>query len=97
MVIEWLRIRVKPGLRDCFVKKDEEVWTAGLSREPGFLGKEVWLGEDETDLFLVIRWESEEAWKRIPQERLDELEQRFGEKFPHGHEIVDSGAFRPAR
>lgn len=97
MIIEWQRVRLKPGLRDRFLEKDEEVWTAGLSREAGFLGKEVWLGEDETDLFLVIRWESEEAWKGIPRERLDGLERRFREEVPDGHEIVDSGTFRPAR
>lgn len=96
MVIEWQRIRVRPGLRGRFVEEDEKVWTAGLSREPGFLGKEVWLGEDETDLFLVIRWESEEAWKGVSRERLDALDRRFREEVPDGHEIVDSGVYRPA-
>lgn len=43
MVIEWQKIRVRPELRDLFLEKDREIWTAGLAHEEGFLGKEVWL------------------------------------------------------
>lgn len=95
MVIEWQRIRVRPGLRDLYLKKDAEVWTAGLSRESGFLGKEVWLGESD-EVVLVLRWESEEAWKGMPKERLDELEGRFRTELPDGHEVIETRSFRVA-
>jgi uncharacterized protein (TIGR03792 family) len=76
MVIEWQRIRVRPDRRDLYIKKDGEIWTAGLAREEGFLGKEVWRGEG-SEVVLVIRWRSEDDWKGIAQERLDELDRRF--------------------
>lgn len=99
MVIEWKRVRVRPDLVERYIDKDGEVWTAGLEREEGFLGKEIWRGQAEDDregdLMLVIRWRSREDWEGIPKERLEELERRFRSELPEGHEITDEGAFRP--
>lgn len=95
MVVEWQKIRVEPEVRDDYLKKDREIWTAGLAREEGFLGKEVWLG-DEGAVILVIRWQSEEHWKGIPQERLDELDSRFREAVPEGWELVETRSYEVA-
>ncbi|HKV08674.1 MAG TPA: TIGR03792 family protein [Thermoanaerobaculia bacterium] len=96
MIIEWQRVRLRPGMRERFVEKDREIWTPGLSREAGFLGKEVWLGEEESEVILVVRWESREHWKGIPKERLDEIEERFRRELPEGHEIVETRAYEVA-
>jgi uncharacterized protein (TIGR03792 family) len=96
MVIEWQRFRVRPDTRDRFLASDAEIWTAGLAREAGFLGKEVWAGDEEDDdVILVIRWRSEEEWKAIPPERLADLEKRFRREVPEGYEIMESLIFRP--
>jgi uncharacterized protein (TIGR03792 family) len=81
MVIEWKKVRVKPEARDRWLEKGREIWTAGLAREKGFLGKEVWLGEG-AEVIVMVRWRTEEDWKGIAQERLDELTRRFGETVP---------------
>jgi uncharacterized protein (TIGR03792 family) len=96
MVIEWQKIRVRPELRDLYLEKDEEIWTAGLAREAGFLGKEVWLGEDQ-EIILIIRWRSEEDWKGIPKERLDELDRRFRTALPEGWEMAEMRSYRVVR
>jgi uncharacterized protein (TIGR03792 family) len=95
MVVEWMRVRVAPGSRDRFVEVDTLVWTPGLSGETGFLGKEVWLGEDETDLVLVIRWRSAEEWKGIEPARLEELERRFRDRFGEPFQVVEVRSYRP--
>jgi uncharacterized protein (TIGR03792 family) len=97
MIIEWQRVRVRPGLRERFVEKDAEIWTAGLAREAGFLGKEVWLGEEETEVILVIRWESRERWEGVSRERLDAIDERFRRELASGHEIVETRAYEVAR
>lgn len=97
MIVEWQRVRVRPGMRDLFVEKDAEIWTPGLAREAGFLGKEVWLGEEETEVILVIRWESREHWRGVAQERLDAVEERFRSELASGHEIVETRAYEVAR
>jgi uncharacterized protein (TIGR03792 family) len=92
-VIEWQRIRVRPELRERFLRKDEEIWTAGLAREPGFLGKEIWLGEDG-EVVLVIRWESEKSWKGVSLERLDELDHLFRAEISEGYELLEVRSWR---
>jgi uncharacterized protein (TIGR03792 family) len=97
MVIEWKKVRVKPEALDRWLEKDREIWTAGLSREESFLDKEVWLGEG-AEVIVVIRWRSEEEWKGIPQERLDELTRRFSEAFPEDDwERIETCSYEVAR
>jgi uncharacterized protein (TIGR03792 family) len=96
MIIEWQKIRVRSELRDLFLEKDEEIWTAGLAREAGFLGKEVWLGEG-AEIILVIRWRSEEDWQGMPQERMDELDRRFRAALPEGWEVAEMRSYRVVR
>jgi uncharacterized protein (TIGR03792 family) len=97
MVIEWLRFRVPPKLREAFIKKDAEVWTAKTTQIQGYLGKEVWIDPVSSDIVLVIRWESIEAWQSVPQAEIDRLNKLMGDlafpvaeshkyqvrKFPH--------------
>jgi uncharacterized protein (TIGR03792 family) len=95
MVIEWQKVRVQPEVRDLYLEKDREIWTAGLAREEGFLGKEVWLGENlegigGIEIILVIRWKREEDWKGMPKERQDDLDRRFREAVPEGWELVET-------
>ena len=98
MVIELQKIRVEPEVRDLYLEKDREIWTAGLAREEGFLGKEVWLGEDPEDIevILVIRWHSHEHWKGMPKERMDDLDRRFREAVPEGWELVETRSYEVA-
>ena len=95
MVIEWQKVHVEPGVRDRYLESDREIWTAGLAREAGFLGKEVWLGED-IEVVLVIRWQSEEHWKGMPGERVDDLDRRFREAVPEGWELVETRSYEVA-
>jgi uncharacterized protein (TIGR03792 family) len=96
MVIEWQKVHVQPEVRDLYLEKDREIWTAGLAREGGFLGKEVWLGEEDCEVILVIRWKREEDWKEMPKERLDDLDRRFREAVPEGWELVETRSYEVA-
>jgi uncharacterized protein (TIGR03792 family) len=79
MVIEWLRFDVPAAKRAAFLKRDNEVWTAGLSRYPGFVGKELWLEAESGNVIAVIRWETLSAWKSIPQLDLEGLDAAMGD------------------
>jgi len=78
MVIEWLKFRVVPELREAFIQKDEEVWTEAFKQVKGYLGKEVWIDPDNNDVVIIIRWESMAIWKSIPQAEINRLEQLMG-------------------
>lgn len=95
MVIEWLKIKVSPELREKFIQKDAEIWTAMLASYPGFLGKEVWINPQRPDqVVLMIRWRSLEEWKSVPQERLEETEQQFTKAFGAKQQIIEADQYQ---
>lgn len=79
MVIEWLKFQVPPERWEAFIQRDEEVWTAGLQKFPGFLGKEVWIEPEQNEVVLVIRWQTQEDWDAFPAEEGEKLDQAMGE------------------
>lgn len=95
MVIEWLRFRVPPQLREKFIQKDAEIWTALLSSYPGFLGKEIWINpKNDAEITVVIRWESLERWKSVPRDRLDAAERLFSQAMNHQSELIEAGDYQ---
>lgn len=87
MVVEWLKVSVPKQKRDRYLQVDAEIWSATLSKYPGYIKKEIWLDPNrEDDLIMVIYWESKEAWKSVPADVLEETDRRFteamGESFP---------------
>lgn len=95
MVIEWLKVSVAPELREQYIQKDEEIWTAALAQYPGFLSKEVWISPDRPEeVILVIRWESFEQWNAIPTDVLERVEAEFNEALGDVYEIVESSRYQ---
>ena len=78
MVIEWLKFRVNPEMREKFVEQDLAIWTKTLAAQPGFLNKEVWINPTISDeIILVVHWQTLEQWKAIAAELLAETEEIF--------------------
>lgn len=78
MIIEWLKFEVKSEIREKFIEQDQKIWTKTLARQPGFLGKEIWINPDLPDeIIFVIRWQTREQWKAIASELLEMTEQKF--------------------
>ncbi len=96
MVIEWLRFKVDPALRDRFIQVDDAIWTTALAANPGFLGKEVWLSPTQPDaVVLVIRWRSREDWKAVPAKILEKTENAFAQALGKGrYELVETGEYQ---
>ncbi|MEB3355472.1 MAG: TIGR03792 family protein [Synechococcales bacterium] len=96
MVVEWLRFRVDEPLRDQFVREDEAIWTAVLSRYSGFLKKEVWISADNLEeIIAVIHWETYELWQSIPQNVLDETEAAFQAAMGEGtYELLEGKKYQ---
>jgi uncharacterized protein (TIGR03792 family) len=79
MIIEWLKFKVPAEKCEKFILRDEEVWTAGLKSFIGYLGKEVWVDAVENEVVMLIRWETREQWKSVPQSIIDELDAKMGD------------------
>ncbi|OKH25004.1 TIGR03792 family protein [Chroogloeocystis siderophila] len=95
MVIELLKCKVDPNLREQYLQLDAEVWTKALAECPGFLGKEVWLNPHEaSEVILVIRWATKEQWKAISDEFLNRIEQLFLQQMGRTYKIVESAEYQ---
>jgi uncharacterized protein (TIGR03792 family) len=96
MVIEWLKFNVTPKDREKFIQKDAEIWTATLSQYPGFLGKEIWIDPvNEAEVIFIIRWQTKENWKAIPQSILDETEKRFAQAVgTNSYEMTEASEYQ---
>jgi uncharacterized protein (TIGR03792 family) len=98
MVIEWLTFAVTPEHRETFIRIDYDIWTAALSQYPGFISKEVWISPDLADqVVCMIRWQTREQWKAIPQAELDRIEQQFDTAFGHTYRIIDAREYQVRR
>ncbi|MEM8603699.1 MAG: TIGR03792 family protein [Cyanobacteria bacterium P01_F01_bin.86] len=98
MVIEWLQFRVPAEHRERFVRVDDEIWTAALQTYPGFIGKETWISPNDDEVVIfVIRWQTREEWKAIPEEDLAAIEARFDEALEFVYTMEVSREFQVRR
>lgn len=79
MVIEWLKFQVPQEKWEAFIQRDQEVWTAGIKSFPGFLGKEIWVDPVHNEVVMLIRWQTRELWKSVPESIIEELEAKMGD------------------
>jgi len=96
MVIEWLKFKVSPELRETFIQKDEEIWTTTLSKSSGFLGKEVWINPKKQDeVVLVAHWASREAWKSVSADLLKETDRQFSQALGEDtYKLIEEGEYQ---
>ncbi|MBF2003737.1 MAG: TIGR03792 family protein [Synechococcales cyanobacterium C42_A2020_086] len=95
MVVEWLKVRVTPELREQFVQKDAELWTTVLARYPGFVSKEVWISPGNlAEVVVVIHWESFEQWQAVPKSVLEQVEADFNAAMGNTYTIVESNRYQ---
>lgn len=98
MVIEWLTFEMAPENRSAFIERDTEIWTAALSRYPGYVSKEVWIAPDaDNRVTMVIRWASREQWKAIPEAVLTQVTDRFDRAVGFDYSMVESKEYQVRR
>ena len=95
MVIELLKVKIPPDLREKYIQKDAEIWTAALAKYPGFIAKEVWINpNDPTEIVLIIRWQTREHWHAIPEADLQAIALKFDAAMGKSYPIVESAEYQ---
>lgn len=95
MVIELLKFKMDPAVREKFIQKDEDIWTKALRKYSGFLGKEVWINpNDKGEVTIIVQWETREQWKSIPQKDLDVIEAKFDSSLDFNYEMIESSEYQ---
>ena len=87
--VEFLVFEMAPEHRETFLKVDHQFWTDTLSKQPGFVSKEVWIDDHKPgQVTFVTYWESYKHWKSIPHAELSATDQRFKKAFGHPFKLV---------
>ncbi|HMK12315.1 MAG TPA: TIGR03792 family protein [Acidimicrobiales bacterium] len=82
MIVEELTLEVHHDDVEAFLDADARVWTAFLSRQPGFVRKEVWLPDDRPGVILImVWWQSRQLWKAITDAQVAAVDAQMGEWF----------------
>jgi uncharacterized protein (TIGR03792 family) len=95
VVIELLKVKIPPELREKCIQKDAEIWTPALAKYPGFMGKEVWINpNDPTEIVLIIRWQTREHWDAVPKADLQAIALKFDAAMGKSYRIVESAEYQ---
>jgi len=76
-VIEHLRVSVPEQAREAWLEAERGSWEPWLSRQEGFLGRDLLWDAETQEATLLIRWQSREQWKQIPAEEVETVQAEF--------------------
>ena len=76
-VVEHLRIQVPNERRQAWLKAERGSWEPWLARQEGFIGRDLLWDPEAEEGTLLISWRSREAWKAIPEQEVEAVQERF--------------------
>jgi uncharacterized protein (TIGR03792 family) len=95
VLIEGLKFKFAPNLRENFIQKDEQIWTIALAEYLRFLVKEVWISlNDHTEVTLIIYWATPKQWKAIPKADFQTSEDKFIQVLRESYPVVKSTKYQ---
>ena len=87
--VEFLVFEMSPKHREAFIQLDHKIWTDTLSKQKGFVSKEVWIDDHHPNqVTLVTYWTSYKHWKSIPHDELNATNDRFTKEFGHKFKLI---------
>ena len=76
-VVEHLRIKVPADALSVWHKAEEGSWEPWLTKQDGFLGRDLLWDPETEEGTLLIRWASREQWKAIPATEVAQVQEQF--------------------
>ncbi len=79
-IVEELRIKVPNKYKKEWLKAEKEVWDKWLETKDGFLGRQIFWDEKNSQGLLLVTWESKQKWKTISEDEVLKIQKQFEEK-----------------
>lgn len=76
-VVEHLRIKVPADALSVWHRAEEGSWEPWLTKQDGFLGRDLLWDPETEEGTLLIRWASREQWKAIPAAEVAQVQEQF--------------------
>ena len=79
LVTEELRLEIPSKFKEVWLKAEKEVWEPWLSKQDGFLGREIFWNRKKEEALILINWENKKLWKSISMKEVNEIQEKFEE------------------
>ena len=78
-IVEELRLNVPSKYKEIWLKAEGEVWEPWLSKQDGFLGREIFYNKKKEEALLLVKWENRNLWKNISDEEVNKIQKIYEE------------------
>ena len=79
-IIEELRLNVPNKYKETWIKAEEEIWEPWLSKQDGFLGRQIFYNQKKGEALLLVKWKNRNLWKNISDEEVNNVQKIYEEK-----------------
>ena len=78
-VVEELRLKVPSKFKDVWLHAEQEVWEPWLSKQNGFLGRQIFWNKEKEEAILLVNWKNKKLWKSISMKEVNKIQNEFEE------------------
>ncbi len=78
-IVEELRLSVPLKYKETWLKAEEEVWEPWLSKQDGFLGRQIFYNQETGEALLLVKWKNRNLWKNISNEEVNKMQKIYEE------------------
>ena len=78
-IVEELRLNVPSKYKETWLKAEEEVWEPWLSKQDGFLGRQIFYNQQTEEALLLVKWKNRKLWKNISDEEVNRMQKIYDE------------------
>ena len=78
-IVEELRLSVPLKYKETWLKAEEEVWEPWLSKQDGFLGRQIFYNKKKGEALLLVKWKNRNLWKNISEEEVNKMQKIYEE------------------
>ena len=78
-IVEELRLNVPNKYRETWIKAEQEIWEPWLSKQDGFLGRQIFYNEKKGEALLLVKWKNRNLWKNISDEEVNKMQKIYEE------------------
>ena len=78
-IVEELRLNVPLKYKETWLKAEEEVWEPWLSKQDGFLGRQIFYNQKTGEALLLVKWKNRNLWKNISEEEVNKMQKIYEE------------------
>ena len=79
IIVEELRLSVPLRYKETWLKAEEEIWEPWLSKQDGFLGRQIFYNQKTGEALLLVKWENRNLWKNISIEEVNKMQKIYEE------------------